>query len=64
MKVGERVKSRLLKPEEAAWRLGVSKNTVKKWLRNGRLPGVKVGTLWRIDEVDLEKFIEERKQVN
>ena len=55
-------RSRLIKPEEAAHRLGVSKLTIKKWLRNGMLPGVKVGHLWRVDEEDLEKFIEERKQ--
>lgn len=58
MTVGEKTKSRLLKPEEAAWRLGISPTTIKKWLRNGKLPGVKVGILWRIDESDLEKFIE------
>jgi len=55
-------KTRLLKPEEAAYRLGVSTLTIKKWLRNGKLPGVKVGHLWRVDESDLEKFIQERKQ--
>lgn len=61
MRVRENIKSRLIKPEEAAWRLGISPTTIKKWLRNGKLPGVKVGHLWRIDEADLEKFIEERK---
>ena len=54
-------KLRLLKPEEVADRLGVSTLTIKKWLRNGKLPGVKVGHLWRIDEADLEKFIEAGK---
>ena len=54
-------KPRLIKPEEAAYRLGVSTLTIKKWLRNGKLPGVKVGHLWRVDEEDLERFIEERK---
>ena len=57
-------KPRLIKPDEAAYRLGVSTLTIKKWLRTGKIPGVKVGSLWRIDESDLEKFIEERKQKN
>jgi len=54
-------KPRLIKPEDVAYRLGVSTLTVKKWLRTGKLPGVKVGHLWRVDEMDLERFIQERK---
>ncbi len=49
---------RLLKPEEAAEILGVNLGTVRRWLREGKLKGVKVGRLWRITEEDLKAFIE------
>lgn len=48
---------KLLTPEEAASRLIVSPKTVRDWLREGTLNGVKVGKLWRIREADLKNFI-------
>ena len=53
---------KLLTPEEAAKRLAVSPETVKKWLRMGKLNGVKVSVLWRVREEDLEDFIQIRKK--
>jgi len=53
---------KLLTPEEAAKRLAVSPETVKKWLRTGKLNGVKVSVLWRVREKDLEDFIQIRKK--
>ncbi len=50
--------SQLLTPEEAADRLQVSLSTVKRWLRNGNLKGVKPGgKVWRVEENSLEQFI-------
>lgn len=50
--------SQLLTPEEAASRLQVSLSTVKRWLRNGDLKGVKPGgKVWRVEEESLEQFI-------
>jgi len=49
--------TRLLKPEEAAARLAVSPKAVRAWLREGRLPGIRLGRLWRISEAALERFI-------
>lgn len=50
--------SQLLTPEEAADRLQVSLSTVKRWLRNGQLEGLKPGgKVWRIEEKTLEQFI-------
>ena len=43
-------KRELLTTEEAAEWLGVKPQTVAKWLRMGRLKGVKIGRLWRIPE--------------
>lgn len=49
--------TRLLKPEEAAARLAVSPKAVRAWLREGRLPGIRLGRLWRISEEALERFM-------
>jgi excisionase family DNA binding protein len=48
---------RLLTPEEAAERLGLSPVTVGHMLRRGELPGVKVGRLWRFREAALDEYI-------
>lgn len=48
---------KLLTPEEVASKLIVSPKTVRDWLREGTIKGVKVGKLWRIREADLESFI-------
>lgn len=48
---------RLLTPEEVAKKLVVSPKTVRDWLREGRLRGVKTGKLWRVREDDLRIFI-------
>ncbi|MDN4593206.1 helix-turn-helix domain-containing protein [Polycladomyces subterraneus] len=52
------IKGRLLKPNEVAEQLSVSLVTVKKWLREGRLKGVKVSGMWRVYESDLEEMIQ------
>lgn len=45
---------RWLSLEEISLHLGVSKETVYKWLEKGRIPAHKIGRLWkfRISEVD------------
>ena len=48
----------LLTPDEAGLRLKLSKQTVLRRLRDGTLPGVKVGDTWRVDADKLEAFIE------
>ena len=46
-----------LTPEEVAARLKVLPKTVRKWLREGQLPGVKVGRQWRVAESTLDRLI-------
>ena len=58
----DREELRLLTPEEAAERLKVSPETIKKWCREGKLRGVKVSVLWRIRQEDLESFIQDQKR--
>lgn len=48
---------KLYTPDMAAEALHVSTDTVKIWLRSGRLQGIKAGRQWRIRESDLTQFI-------
>lgn len=52
---------RFLTPEEVADMLRVSPRTVNRWLNQGKLPGVKIGSRWRIEREDFERFIQESK---
>jgi excisionase family DNA binding protein len=47
----------LLTPAEAARILNVSRSVTMNWLRDGTLPGKKVGKLWRISREDLDEHI-------
>ncbi len=44
-----------------AQRLNVHENTVKNFIRGGKLTGYKLNRVWRIKEKDLEKFLNQRK---
>lgn len=55
----ERRSSTLLTLEEAARRLSVSIRNIRHQIYLRKLPIVKVGRLVRIDERDLEEFIEQ-----
>jgi excisionase family DNA binding protein len=51
---------RLLTVHEAAKRLRLNPETIRRWLRDGRLRGVWLGSDkagWRISEQDLDAFI-------
>jgi len=49
---------KLLTPDEVAQRLGITPNTVRIYVREGRIKALKVGKLWRVRESDLQKHIE------
>ncbi|OYD07594.1 helix-turn-helix domain-containing protein [Paludifilum halophilum] len=49
---------KLITPEEAAERLSVSPVTIRNWLRQGKMSGVKVSSLWRVREEDIEEIIQ------
>ena len=53
---------RLLTPDQAAETLQVEPSTVKRWLRQGRLAGIKPGKEWRIRESDLQEFLLKQKK--
>ena len=51
-----------LSTEMVAERLSMSPKQIRRYLKSGKLPSLKIGKLRRISEADLEKFIDERKQ--
>lgn len=59
------VPEQLLTVEEIAERLRVHSETVRQWLRDGRLKGFRPGGKragWRVTEADLEGFLDERRR--
>ncbi len=57
MGVGRQGASDFLSIEEVATRLNVSGETIRRWVREGRLQGTRVGRQWRIYPHDLERFL-------
>jgi excisionase family DNA binding protein len=49
-------------PEKVAKYLVMDVVTIRTMLRNGDLPGIKIGRMWRVDPDDLKAFIESQKQ--
>jgi excisionase family DNA binding protein len=47
----------ILTVEQAAERLQVSSKTVYVWLRAGRIPGRKIGKVWRMSEEAIVDFL-------
>jgi excisionase family DNA binding protein len=55
--------SELLKPATAASRLNVSMPTIRRMMKDGRLPVLRFGgRVVRIDEDDLLRFIQARRE--
>jgi excisionase family DNA binding protein len=55
------MEKRLLTVNEAADYLRVQPRTIRKWLREARLPAVKAGRLWRIEEDALSAYVKGNK---
>ena len=49
-----------LNAQEAAEALGLHRNTVQAWLRDGRIRGEKVGAEWRIPAAEVARLQDER----
>jgi excisionase family DNA binding protein len=48
----------LVTPREAAARLDVSDGTIRRWLAEGRIEGVRVGGRLRVAADELERFVQ------
>lgn len=55
----EKTSKKLLTVNEAAERLSLSPDTIRKWLRNGQIKGVKISRIWRVSEEDLYEIMKE-----
>jgi len=53
--------TKMLTPSEIAERLNIHPNTVRDYLKAGILPAVKLGRVWRVEEEDLNNWLEKRK---
>jgi excisionase family DNA binding protein len=52
-----------LSPAEAAWLLGVTPWTVRAWIRDGQLKGVRLAPkMIRIARADVERFLADRAE--
>lgn len=47
-------------PEEIAEDLNISAETVRRWLRDNDLRGLRLGRQWRIEDADYQEFKESR----
>jgi excisionase family DNA binding protein len=51
----------LLKIKEVSAELSLAVKTVRRWIIEGKIRGVKLGRHWRIDSDDLAVFIARRR---
>lgn len=52
----------LLTVKQVAERLQLKPATIRMYLRTGKIQSMKVGTVYRVSETDLMKFITEQKK--
>jgi excisionase family DNA binding protein len=50
---------KILTVPQAAAQLQVSERTIYEWLRDGKLPGKKIGKVWRMSAEVLKDFLRE-----
>jgi excisionase family DNA binding protein len=50
-----------LTPQEVSDLLRVSIHTVRRWIKEGKLPAYKVGRAWRISKVDLDNWLNRQR---
>ena len=58
------IPDKLLTSEQVSEILQVHPFTVLKYLKSGKLKGIKLGRVWRIRESDVERFLEERSMAS
>ena len=48
---------RWLSVEEIAGHLGVSKESIYRWVEKGKIPAHKVGKLWKFKVTDIDEWV-------
>ena len=59
--MNEEKKEQYLRPRDIAATLGVSRQAIYKWIREGRLPSVRFGRAVRVPRTALAEFIQHVK---
>ena len=55
------MEKRWLSVEEAAAYLGISRETVYKWIERKRMPAHKVGRLWKFQAEEIDAWVRQGK---
>jgi excisionase family DNA binding protein len=53
------IEQRYLNIHQTSVYLGLSEKAIYKWLMLGRIPGHKLGRVWRFDKAELDQFVHE-----
>jgi excisionase family DNA binding protein len=48
--------------EEVAQHLRIGKRTAYSWAKSGMAPGFKLGSAWRFDRVDIDRWADKQKR--
>jgi excisionase family DNA binding protein len=56
------VRERYFTVQQVAERLQVNEQTVRRWLREGTLAGVRLAGQWRMTDADVREFIERQRR--
>jgi len=51
------VTDRWLSVQEIAQYLGISKETVYRWLEKGKIPAHRVGKLWKFKTIEVDRWV-------
>ena len=54
--------SKLLTLKEVSERLRLHINTIREYVKEGKIPAIQFDRAWRVEERDLEEFVRSRKQ--
>lgn len=54
--------TKYITPQAIAEQLGVTSKTVREWLKDGEIVGIKVGSSWRVHQSDFDKYIKHINQ--
>lgn len=52
----------LMTLEELASYLKISMRTAYGWVKEGKVPGFKIGNAWRFDKLDIQRWVQEQKR--